>query len=46
MAIMKIYFSMFWTTDHWGTVPRHSSEEKIIFGKCFIIFMNSMGKGD
>ena len=43
---MKIYFDMFWTISHWKTVPRHSSEEKISFGKCLIIFMNGLGKGD
>ena len=46
MAIMKIYFGIFWTIHYWGTVPRHPFEEKIIFGKCLIIFMNSLGKGD
>ena len=28
------------------TVPRHPSEEKIIFEKKLIIFINSLSKGD
>ena len=45
-AIIKLHLGMFLTIYHEVTVPRHPSEEKIIFGKHLVIFINSLSKGD